>query len=105
MGLDQSFLDLMTQTVKIAPTTFDDRGQSTPGSAVSWPAYVDKKNRLVLGSTGQQVVSSTRVIAGGLTGATVTSQITLPDGTTPLILSVETLSDTSGPLFDVIYCQ
>lgn len=94
------FLDLMPFTVTYeAAATRDAYGKvSTYAAAISYRARVTYTHkRVVSRATGQDVVSSTQAwLAGVIAMLNVDDRITLPDGTTPLIISWDLSTDEKG---------
>lgn len=91
------FADCFTET--ITHSEFggrDDYGKRSFGSPVSLSARVVKKNKLVKASDGSEVMSTTQVWIQGTPTLTPEDQIILPDGSMPIILSVETYPDDDG---------
>ena len=103
--MDASLLLLLKQTITIEPASgMDAYGQSSYGTGVSVPARVEGRNRVVVDAQGNNAVSSTTIYVDGPTVVTTSSRITLPDGTTPLILSIESMPDIDGtPHHKVIF--
>ena len=86
--------DLFTQTITHAAfNTRDSYGKSSFDSGVNYSARIVFKQKLVRKDDGSEVLS--RGIVWILGNPTITSedQITLPDGSTPPILSYEQPSD------------
>lgn len=95
--MEKALLALLNQVILVESATgVDAYGQSTYGTFVSVPARVEGKNRKVLNAQGNEVVSSTTIYVDGAAVITTSSRITLPDGTKPLILSVESMPDIDG---------
>jgi hypothetical protein len=80
-----------------APQTgVDGYGQRLYGSVVSLPSRIDHSTRLVRDAQGEERVSSTQVYLATHEPIGVLDRITLPDGTTPLLLRVDRLADHQG---------
>ena len=104
MALDPDLLEMMTQTVTIAPLTGrDNYGKPTFGTGVVWRARIKGTNRRVVDHAGQEAVSTTEVWIGGVSGIGPTDQLTLPDGTSPPLLKVERYPDEDGNSFEKVY--
>lgn len=103
--MDASLLLLLNQLITIESTSgMDAYGQSTYGTGVSVKARVEGRNRVVVDAQGNNAVSSTTIYVDGPTVVTTSSRITLPDGTTPLILAIASMPDIDGtPHHKVIY--
>lgn len=103
MTWNTDFEALLTQTVDIAAwVSSDEYGKVTYGSATTYPARIVEKLEKVVDFAGREVLSNSVVWVGAETaGATLPSvngdaKITMPDGTTPGILRVETYPDDTG---------
>ena len=93
MGVGQ-FSSMMKQTVTIeAAMGPDNYGQQTLAAGVVYQARVINKLVLVKDNTGREVMSKHQVWLAENPTVTVNDRITLPDLTTPPILSVETYPD------------
>jgi len=103
--MDASLLLLLNQLITIEPASgMDAYGQSSYGTGVSVHARVEGRNRVVVDAQGNNAVSSTTIYVDGLTVVSTASRITLPNGTTPLILAIAEMPDIDGtPHHKVIY--
>lgn len=94
------FLDLAPATIQYeAALLRNEFGKvATYSAAVDYRARVTYSHKRVTSrATGQDVVSSVQVwIIGIITGLNVDDRITLPDGTTPLIVSWDMPQDEVG---------
>lgn len=94
------WLSLMPFTVVYeAAGTRNEFGKVTTYAApVSYRARVTYKHmRVASRATGQDVIASVQIwIAGIITALNVDDRITLPDGSTPLILSWDLATDETG---------
>ena len=95
------WLDFMSDTVTITPwTAWDGQGKSVfGGTPVSYPAYIEMKNRLIVDAGGREVIARGRVFMGTTVVPNVKDQITLPADfvpTTPPMLAVNVVSDEAG---------
>jgi hypothetical protein len=95
------WLDLMADTVTITPWT----GQSVSGvptyggTPVSYSAYINMKNRLIVDAQGREILAKGRVILGTTTLVSVKDKITLPSDyvpQSPPILAVNLVPDELG---------
>ena len=106
MALDTEFLDMLTETVAIKPwSSQDEYTEPTYGTSVDYKARVSGKRTLVRNADGQEVVSSKSVYLGQYLDVTTKAQITLPDATTPPILSVKQSPDDAGGYATVLYLE
>jgi hypothetical protein len=104
MTIEPEYLELMVDTVMIAPATSRNAyGADSYGTPVAHRARVVRKNQMVRTDSGQELVSRTQAWIYGAPGITPRDQITLPDGTHPQILSVDRFPDENGPHHEVAY--
>jgi len=97
MALEQDFLKWFNQIVTIEPFTgVNAYGEPQYGAAVQYSAFVQRKTKLVRDRMGQEVVSTAQVYLDGSVDVGIQDRITLPDGSQPVILSIEALSDETG---------
>ena len=100
MGSVSDWLDLMPATVTYeAVLTRDEYGKpATYDTAVDYRARVTYKHQRVPSrATGQDVIASIQVwLNGAISTVKVDDRVTLPDGTTPLIVSWDLVSDETG---------
>ena len=103
MSLDAAFLEYMTQEITVAKFASEnahgDRSFST--STTTHKARIQFKQHLTVNSQGQEVVARGLAFLGAsssgvMPGLTPTDQVTLPDGTTPPILSVDRFADSDA---------
>lgn len=100
-----------TVTVKTVTTGVSFYGDpSVSTSASTYAARVEGKQHLVKGPDGRDVLARTVVYVGTTsTGGTpsgigVNDLITLPDGSTPPILAVDTMRDGNSVHHAVVHC-
>lgn len=110
MALESDFLDLMTQTVTVAPYSGQNgSGEASYGSPVSYSARVVGKSRMVRNMTGQEVLSSKTVyLYGASLSFSTKDRVTLPNGNvpqTPPIIAVSQFPDDEGDHHSVLYMQ
>jgi hypothetical protein len=106
MSFVNEFRDLMTQTIRHRPLTGRDTyAKPTYGTEVSYKGRVVYKHQKVSSarSQGQDVLSTGYVIFAGLPTIKADDQITLPDGSTPLIQSWERQTDETGEIYVKVY--
>jgi hypothetical protein len=85
------FADVQTQEVLWqADVSVDGYGKSTYATSRTLRCRVAKKVRMVRNAAGEETVSSTQVWLDDVYGVEVDDKLTLPDGTAPTILFVET---------------
>ena len=93
-----SLRSMLTSTITVEPYSSQDvYGVVTFGTAVSMPARIAEKPELIRATDGREVVAgSTAWVdpASVIIGAR--DRVTLPDGTTPTVLSVERIPDERG---------
>ena len=90
-------------TVEVRLST-DSYGKPTYGNAVTVSARVAAMPKMVRSAEGRETVSSTTAwIESPLIPIGATDRITLPDGTTPKILSVQRVPDETGQVFTTVF--
>lgn len=104
MAFVDDFSDMLTQTITWSPLTGRD-GYSAPsyGSPVSLKCRIERKNRLVTNSQGQQVTSTASAIIQGHPVIDPQDLIKFDDGTLPTIVSVAQIPDENGPCYTKIF--
>jgi hypothetical protein len=97
--------DLQVSVSHEAVSSRDLRGKPTYAAAVSRPAIVEKKQRLVRDTTGREVMCSHVISFLQPVSLSVEDRLTLPDGTTGPILSIEGLVDagTNARFYVIVY--
>lgn len=104
MAMDNDLREMLQQTVNVAlVSSRDEFNQRAFGSDVAYPARVAEVFTNVVDFNGKEVLATTVVWIGpessGETLPTtmdVHSRLTLPDGSTPTLLSVTELPDETG---------
>lgn len=106
MAIDPALQALCPNTVTISPWgSADGYGKATYGTAVSHTCLLVKMPKMVRTVTGQERVSTAQIYLTSAPGTSVKDKVTLPDGTTPVILQVDTYpSDSETAYFEVVYC-
>jgi hypothetical protein len=106
MGIDPELRDMFPHEVAVTAGRGLDGiyGHQTGGTTKTYRAQVVWQNKLVRNAQGEQVVSACQVILYGVSGVTVEDAITLPDGTSPAIISVERFPDDSGDYVERVAC-
>jgi len=90
------FTDCAAASITIAPFASRDKYSApTYGTAVSYPARVIYKRTLIRRSDGSEKLAKGMIWCGAADVQEV-DQITLPDGTTPPILSADEFHDETG---------
>jgi len=94
-----SFEDSLIHTITYEPPTGRGLdGKTAYGTPQSRAARIDERSRVVLGPNGQEIVKTTTIFLDLNDGPVdEKGRITLPDGSQPTILSVDTPSDGEGP--------
>ena len=101
-GFDSAnFLEMMPDTVIFNPTASTDKyGKKTFGNAqtnISVRARLIDDVVLVKNAEGQDIVSAGRaILAGDYSTLTLGHKITLPNGSTPVIVKIDNKNDTSA---------
>ena len=98
------WLDLMPDTVVVQSFAGRDQyGVGSYGSPNGFEARVTYRNRSVTTASGEEVVARGEAWLATVEHITPQDKITLSDGTNPLILSVDRISDETGPLYTKIF--
>lgn len=105
MALDiNDFTHMMPHTVTHAPVSSRDAyGKITYGTSTPYTARVVYRNKQVRSATGELVMAAGMVWFAGVVSISGDDKITLPDGTTPQIISVEKYADDGGDRFTKVY--
>jgi hypothetical protein len=105
-GYDIRWSEGMPDTVTInSGTAIDKYGKRTyGGSSQTIQARVIMDTQLIKDTEGQDIVSVGRaILAGPYSSIGLGDKITLPDGKTPVIVKVNTVSDSAGPVYTAVY--
>lgn len=104
MAYESDFDDLMTQTLTLEPrSAIDKYTEETYGTATSVLCRIVGMPKMVRAADGREVVSNGHAFTSGPSGATVKHRLTLPDGSQPVIIRVDSFPDEDGPHHDIIY--
>ncbi len=97
------FRELMTQTVTVQPQSGNNAaGEPTFGDAITIRCRIQGTIKEIRAADGLTRMSSALVILDGVYGIEPQDKLTLPDGTTPVILSVNQNNDGAGSLYEEI---
>ena len=105
MTVPPDFLPMMLQTVTVAAQSgIDSYGKpSFSASPSSYRCRIMWQERIRRDAQGREIVESGRAILTVAAASVVpTHRVTLPDGSTPKIVSVETIQDEDGDHHSVI---
>lgn len=100
------FLDMMPSSISVG--VFGGRSDDgTPiyATPVSYRCYIDNNVRNTIGGDGQLVAARGTVYVDTADVISANDQVTFPDGSVPVILNVNQLSDETGPCGTVIMFQ
>ena len=111
MAFIDEFLDFMPAKVTAIPGTTNEYGTFVPSGALisNIPARIEGRRKLVRqDGDAQQILSSVQLYLGEYHGLRVdTHRFTLPSTYTPYesltALSVEVVTDETGPIAEVVY--
>lgn len=97
-GIDAQFLEMMPDTINFAATSSKDKyGKKTFGSNTGIRGRIVDEIQLIKNDQGQDVVTKGRVyLYGDHDEITLGHSMTLPDGTSPVIIRVDNVSGISG---------
>ena len=95
---------LMPHTVGHTPVSSRDAyGKITYGTETEYQARVVYKNKQVRSSSGELVMAAGMVWFAAVIDISPEDKITLPDDSTPQVISVERFPDASGDRYTKIY--
>ena len=104
--LEPELLELLESTVLLAAPqgTRTVDGQTAYAANVGYRAHVEPTSKRLLTEAGETIAATGRVLLDDAY-PTLTQQhrLTLPSGQQPVLLSVETTYDPSGPYQTVLY--
>lgn len=98
MTIEASFLDMMPSTVTIyGQTTKSAYGAQTwSGSGTAVRCRIQQTGVMSHDQNGRQVIEDGKIIFYGTPTIDLSSKIVLPDGTTPVLLTVNVHYDEAG---------
>jgi len=110
VSYETEFDEFMTDEIVRYPYTGRDKNaKAQVGSPINVMGRVVYKTELVRTNAGggatnavREVVAKARVYFSGVPGWGMSDRITLPDGTTPVILNIETYPDEDGEHHQVV---
>jgi hypothetical protein len=105
MAVPSDFLEMMLQTVTVAAQTgLDNYGKpSFSASPTSYRCRIIWQERIRRDNQGRELVEAGRAILTQAAASVLpTHKLTLPDGSTPKIVSVATIQDENGDHHSVI---
>jgi hypothetical protein len=104
MAIETSYLELFSQSASLsAPSTVDKYGKRTfSASPVVVPAHLVAEVILTRSPDGREVVETGRVYLYGAQTVTTDYKIALSDGSTPVILGVDSPHDNIGAHHTVV---
>ena len=94
--------DLLTKwshqsiSISAASTSWDDYGNPITGVKATVTALVQYNTRAAIDREGKQKVSSCQILLSKDSTISIDDVITLPDGSTPIIISIEKTVDFDG---------
>lgn len=99
MTLEAAFADMMTSTVTVyASDTVDAYGKSTyDATGVEWQCRIQERIQKYPSENNRDVFENGSIIFYGDPDITTDSKIVLPDGSSPVILSVTKHLADDGP--------
>jgi len=105
MTVPGDFLPMMLQTASVAAQTgLDNYGKpSYSASPTAYRCRIIWQERIRRDAQGQEIIEAGRaILTEAAASVTPTHKLTLPDGTTPKIVSVATIQDEDGDHHSVI---
>jgi hypothetical protein len=85
-----------TVTIQHATSSFDAEGNPVLSTSSANTALIIQQNKVVRAIDGQEKVSSCQIFFAGNSTIGYNDTITLPDGSQPVILSIEYMPDFDG---------
>ncbi len=105
MGLDPELLELMPHTVFVARRIGTDKfGDTEFAPAIPYRAQVVEKVKRVRDTSGAEKISTVQAIVATTEAISPFDKITLPDGSSPVILAVGSYPDEAGLHTVEVYC-
>lgn len=106
MTFDPSFLDMMKDEITVqSGQTLDVYGAPSAGTSSTKQCRIVRKNKLARDAAGAEVVAGTQVWLQAPSGISVTDTVTMPDGSTPVIIAIEAYPDEDGLHHEVLLFQ
>ena len=99
---DSALTALMQQTISVAKfKRLDQYGDAVYDldNPQSVQCRVSYRPQMIRDGDGREVVSSAQVWTSGNTGITVQDKVTLPDGSSPILLRVDSPPDETGQIY------
>ena len=89
----------LKQSVTIEPWTGNNGDANTYGSGAAYACRIVQTSKKQMTDKGEVVVQSTLIVLNGTVTVTAKDRITLPDGSKPVILSVNTIPGPDGTAY------
>ena len=98
MTIESDYLELMPDTITITPSSATDMyGKRTyGGTPTTTRGRTSNKQELLRDAAGREIVTTGRFYCYGNPTVSIGDRLTLPDGSTPIILSIDTNVDETG---------
>lgn len=104
MALESQFLSMMPDTVTVYPkSALDNYGKrSWSATGTSYNCRIQATSGLMRDAEGREVVVTATIYLYGAPTLTTDHKVVLPDGSTPVIVAVNTNNDDTGAHHTVI---
>lgn len=104
MAIARDFYVMMPHTITVyGSSTLDKYGRQSYGATgTGYRCRLVWDSRMVRGQDGREVLEAGRAIVYGFATVDVNDKVTLPDGKSPLVTSVQQLKDEGGDHHTVI---
>ena len=90
----------LKESITLAPyAIYGEDSEPTWGTGVATACMITSKVQMIRDAAGLEKVSVAQILVDGATTITLKDKITMPDGTIPLILSIDTVYDAAGAAF------
>ena len=98
MGIERDFYEMMPHTITLAAQSgIDKYGKPSWGSGSSYRCRLIFDQKMMRDAEGREVVRQGKALLYGYDlSADVKYRLTLPDGTTPKVITVKQLKDQNG---------
>lgn len=104
MAIEPEYRELFSESVTLYPkVSIDKYGRRTHGSASTVAAHIVAETKLTVTTDGREVVESGKVyLYGSYQNVDTDYLIVLPDGSSPVIIAVDTPHDQIGAHHTVV---
>lgn len=95
--MDSELLSTLKDTVTVCKRgSINEYGEPQPEAGIVYPARIQRQRKIIRNADGDEIVSSAVVYLNGTIDIDASDAIQLEDGSTPLILQVDSSPDENG---------